>query len=139
MSKTGDRVLAVVVAVTSIAIAIALWQVKPDARGHGTHEQLGMEECGWPKVYGIPCPTCGCTTAATQIVHGDWLSAFVTQPFGAALALMGLLAGLHALLCLVRVRSFADMLIRLPFWKIVFWMFVLLLLSWGYKYLVWEG
>ena len=108
-----------------------------DGRGHGTHEQFGMDACGWPQIYGIPCPTCGCTTAATQIVHGDVLGAFVTQPFGAVIALFGLGVGIHAVMCLLRGRSFVDILVRLPFWKIVFLLFLLLLASWGYKCLVW--
>ena len=122
--------------------ATAAWKlggVAPDARGHGTHEQLGMAACEWPRVYDMPCPTCGCTTAATQVVHGDLVGAFVTQPFGAALALLGLLAGVHALSCLLRGRSFVDVLVRLPFWWIFGGMFALLWAAWGYKCLVWEG
>ena len=72
------------------------------------------------------------------MVHGDLVGAFVTQPFGAAIALVGLLAGAHAVLCLVRRRSFVDVLVRLPFWNIVGGLFVLLWLAWGYKYCVWE-
>ncbi|HEB53702.1 MAG TPA: DUF2752 domain-containing protein [bacterium] len=135
----ADRITAAAVGGVAVFLSVALIGADPDARGHGTHEQFGMDPCGWPLVYGIPCPTCGCTTAATQVVHGDLVGAFVTQPFGAVFALLGMLAGAHAILCLVRGRSFVDVLVRVPFWKIVFWMFVLLLASWGYKYLVWEG
>jgi hypothetical protein len=63
----------------------------------------------------------------------------ITQPFGAVVALLGMLAGLHAWVCLLRGRSFVDMLVRLPFWRIVFALFVLLWAAWGYKYLVWQG
>ncbi len=138
VSAAADRLIALVVGVAAVVLTYKLAGARPDARGHGTHEQFGMAPCGWPEVYGIPCPTCGCTTAATQVVHGDVFGAFVTQPFGAAVALVGLAAGAHALLCLVRGRSFADALVRLPFWRIVLALFVLLWAAWGYKYLVWE-
>jgi hypothetical protein len=133
-----DRSVAALVAVVAVVLTVVLAGATPDARGHGTHEQFDMAVCGWPLHYNIPCPTCGCTTAACQLVHGDVVGAFVTQPFGAAIALAGLLLGLHALSCLVRGRSFVDLLVRLPFWRIVAGAVVLLLLAWGYKYLVWE-
>lgn len=134
-----DRAIAAVVAVCASVCTGALGRITPDARGHGTHEQLGMEVCGWPLQYGIPCPTCGCTTAACQLVHGRVLAAFVTQPFGAALAAFGLLLGVHAALCLLRGRSFVDLLVRLPFWRLVSSAVLLLLLAWGYKYLTWTS
>lgn len=139
VSVVADRITAAVVAGAAVVLTWKLSGVAPDARGHGTHEQFGMAPCGWPEVYGIPCPTCGCTTAAAQVVHGDVIGAFVTQPFGAAVAALGLVAGLHALVCLLRGRSFVDALVRLPFWRITAGMFVLLWAAWGYKYLVWEG
>ncbi|HEX6813712.1 MAG TPA: DUF2752 domain-containing protein [Planctomycetota bacterium] len=133
-----DRLAAVLAAAAAVAGFVTLWCVDPDVRGHGTHEQFGMDACGWPIVYGIPCPTCGCTTAACHLVHGHVLQAFVTQPFGMLAAVAGLLLGAHALWCLVRRRSFADLLVRLPFWRLVLVGAALLLLSWGYKYLVWQ-
>ncbi len=139
VSVVADRIVAAVVGGAAVTLTYKLAGVRPDGRGHGTHEQFGMEPCGWPLVYGVPCPTCGCTTAAAQVVHGDVLGAFVTQPFGAAVAVVGLLAGAHAILCLLRRRSFMDALVRLPFWRIVLGLFVLLWAAWGYKYLVWEA
>lgn len=139
VSARLDRAVAATIAAAAAALTIALARVAPDPRGHGTHEQLGMPACGWPLHYGIPCPTCGCTTAACRIVHGDLLGAFVVQPFGAALMLAVLLVGAHAVACLVRGRSFVDLLVRLPFWRIVAGAVVLLLAAWGYKVLVWAG
>jgi len=139
VSVVIDKAAASVVAGTAAVMAWKLGGVSPDGRGHGTHEQFGMAPCGWPDAYGIPCPTCGCTTAATHIVHGDLVGAFVTQPFGAAVALLGLIAGLHGFACLARGRSFVDALVRLPFWWVVAGMFALFWAAWGYKYLVWEA
>lgn len=133
----ADRAFAAVVAVAASVCFGALVRIQPDPRGHGTHEQLGLDVCGWPIVYGIPCPTCGCTTAACLLVHGRILDAFVTQPFGAAVAAVGLLVGVHATLCLLRGRSFADLVVRWPFWRFVGGGFLLLLASWAYTWWTW--
>jgi hypothetical protein len=138
VAASVDRLAAVLTAAAAVACAVMLWRVEPDARGHGTHEQFGMDPCSWPVAYGFPCPTCGCTTAACHLVHGNVLQAFVTQPFGMLVAAAGVLLGAHALWCLVRRRSFVDLLVRLPFWRIVAAAFGLLLLAWGYKCLVWQ-
>jgi hypothetical protein len=115
-----------------------LLRVQPDPRGHGTHEQLGLDACGWPLAYGIPCPACGCTTAACLLVHGRVVAAFATQPFGAAVAAVGLLVGVHAALCLLRGRSFADLALRWPLWRVTGYGLFLMLASWGYTWATWQ-
>jgi hypothetical protein len=134
----ADRALAGSVVAAAAACVWGLASIAPDARGHGTHEQFGWTPCSWPIVYGIPCPTCGCTTAACLFVHGRVFTAFATQPFGASVAAFGALVGVHALLCLLRGRSFADALVRWPFWRIVLGAFVLFVLAWGYTWLTWR-
>jgi hypothetical protein len=133
-----DRTIAAAVALAASVSVGALAKVQPDARGYGTHEQLGLEPCGWPVTMGIPCPTCGCTTAACLLVHGRVLAAFATQPFGAALAGLGMLLGVHATLCLLRGRSFVDVLVRWPFWRIVGGGALLFLAAWGYVWATWQ-
>jgi hypothetical protein len=127
-----------VIAITTVATAAgAVWllgRVTPDARGHGTHEQLGLPPCGWA-MQGYPCPTCGATTAACEVVHGHLLRAFAAHPFGAAVAIAGLLAALFALYCLLRRRSFLDVVGRLPYGLVFLLGTALLLGSWLYKYL----
>ena len=59
----------------------------------------------------------------------------VTQPFGVALALAGLVLAAAAAVCLFRRRSFLDFLSWLPYGTIIVSGVVLLLLSWWYKYL----
>ncbi|MBX3462082.1 MAG: DUF2752 domain-containing protein [Planctomycetes bacterium] len=132
----ADRCAAAVVVGGVAAVTLVLRGVQPDGRGFGTHEQLGLEPCGWPLAYGIPCPTCGVTTAACHLVHGNLLAAFATQPFGATLMLTALLAALHAAACLVRRRSFADLLVRLPVRRLFAGAVALLLATWGWKCLV---
>jgi hypothetical protein len=133
-----DRSISGFVAIAASVSYGTLLRLSPDARGHGTHEQLGWSACGWPLHYGIPCPTCGCTTAACLLVHGRIVAAFVTQPFGAAFAAVGLLLGVHALLCLLRGRSFVDILVRARFWRWLVGAIALLLAAWAYTYATWE-
>ncbi len=130
-----DRFYAWLVLLVGLGFVVALARVDPDVRGHGTHEQLGMDACNWPKVYHIPCPTCGCTTAATHLVHLQPLQAFSTQPFGATLALLGILLAILALYCLCRRKAFLGTLVFLPYGTMMVSLLGLLLLSWLYTYL----
>jgi hypothetical protein len=111
-----------------------LGRASPDARGHGTHEQLGLPPCGWA-LQGYPCPTCGATTAACYVVHGNLLRALLAHPFGAVVAVLGLLAALFALYCLCWRQSFLDVVSRLPYGLVFLLGGALLLGSWLYKYL----
>ncbi|MGE3175331.1 MAG: DUF2752 domain-containing protein [Planctomycetota bacterium] len=134
-----DRAVAVAVVLVAATCAAYLWGTVPDERGFGTHEQLGMTRCSWPTAYGMPCPTCGATTAASMVVHGRLWSALETQPFGAAVAAAGLLAGATALWCLLRGRSLLDVYVQLPRTAILFWAILLCVASWLYKWAVFAG
>jgi hypothetical protein len=62
-----------------LALAACL---SPDPRGVGTHTHLGLPPCGLMLLWGVPCPTCGMTTAFAHTVRGHWLAACRTQPAG---------------------------------------------------------
>ena len=130
-----DRGIALFVVLAAAAMVWMLSSAQPDARGYGTHEQLGMSPCSWPRAVGAPCPTCGVTTAATRLIHLDPLGALEAQPFGAALAVVGLALAALALWSLVRGGSFLLALTLLPYGSILRGLLVLLLGSWLYKYL----
>jgi hypothetical protein len=67
-----------------LALALAL---RPNPAGQGTHTQLGIPPCGIYAATGIPCPSCGMTTAFAHAVRGQLFSALHVQPMGAVLAL----------------------------------------------------
>ena len=134
-----DRLIAATFVVTAAGIVWLLLSVTPDAKGYDTHTQLGLSPCSWPGSMGIPCPTCGATTAACHLVHLNPVRAVITQPFGAAVALLGLAAASVAAFCLARRRSFLDVYAQLPIARLVVGMVLLLLLSWLYKYLTFEA
>lgn len=72
-------------------VSIAVY-LKPDNRGFGTHQQLGFGACGWLVTTGLPCPSCGMTTAFANTVRGRLLQAAYAQPAGFLLAVCALLA-----------------------------------------------
>ncbi len=132
-----DRLFALVVLGTGLFIVVVLALVPPDPRGYGTHELLGMEPCSWPASGdGLPCPTCGVTTAACHLVHLQPIKAVTTHPFGAFLAGAGIWLMVLAAISLVRRRSFVEKLARLPYGTLLTWALVLLVGSWLYKYLI---
>ena len=75
----------------TILMGIAWW-LQPDARGYGTHHQLGLPDCSFIVLWGIPCPMCGMTTSWSNLMHGDWANAFRANPGGALLGLTSMLA-----------------------------------------------
>jgi len=131
-----DRLIAGGVVAAAFAITGLLLAVDPDPKGYDTHVRLGMAPCSWPRTHGMPCPTCGATTAACLLVHGHPLAALATQPFGAAIAAAGLLLGAIATWCLLRARSFLDVWVQLPRGRLLLAGVALLLLAWLYKSLV---
>jgi hypothetical protein len=74
----------------------------PDARGHSTHEQLGLPACALMEFTGFPCPGCGVTTSLSHLAHGHWRAALAAQPIGVALALAAGFALLWSSLATVR-------------------------------------
>ena len=128
--------MALVVLSAGLFFAIVLGLVSPDPRGYGTHVRLGMEPCSWPASGGLPCPTCGVTTAACHLVHLSPFKAVMTHPFGAALAATGIWLAVLAGISLVLRSSFVDKVARLPYGTLSFWALGLFLGSWLYKYLI---
>ena len=69
----------------SLLVLVAASAIEPDARGYGTHTQLGLPPCGFLLLTGSPCPGCGLTTAFAHAIRGDWLLAAGANPLGLAL------------------------------------------------------
>jgi hypothetical protein len=72
-------------------LAVAAW-LKPSPLHYGTHQQLGLPPCTFLYLFGIPCPTCGMTTAWVHLVHGEILNAIRANCGGALLAVLAVLA-----------------------------------------------
>ena len=69
-------------------VLTAAAMIEPDARGYGTHTQLGLPPCGFLLLTGSPCPGCGLTTAFAHGIRGHWSLAASANPLGLALFLV---------------------------------------------------
>ncbi len=82
------------IAVFSIALCL-----RPNPRGFGTHETLGLPPCTFLAITKYPCPSCGMTTSFSHLVRGDWWEAWAANPVGLLLALCCLVAIPYCLVC----------------------------------------
>ena len=94
-----------VIGLVPISLLVTAGCLQPDSKGLGTHQQLGLPPCMMMKYVGVPCPGCGVTTAMSCFAHGDLRAAITVQPFGALLALLGVIT---AVLALVDTARGAD-------------------------------
>ena len=90
-----------IVAASAMVLGLAA-AIEPDARGYGTHTQLGLPPCGFLMLTGSPCPGCGLTTAFAHGIRGSWALAAGANPLGLLLFLivcacipLGIAAVLH--------------------------------------------
>ncbi|MCC5830672.1 MAG: DUF2752 domain-containing protein [Phycisphaeraceae bacterium] len=77
----------------ALALVPLLWvqRLVPAGSGPtalGTHTQADLPPCGFEASTGLPCATCGVTTAFTHAAQGNIGSSLATQPLGFTLALM---------------------------------------------------
>lgn len=121
----------VIVAVAAVMGVAAI--LKPDARGLGTHCQLGFPPCALMLIAGIPCPTCGMTTAFAHTVRGQWLSALRAQPFGFLLAIGLLLLAGTCVYIVGTGRRVEINWYRLPPPRLAIVITALFLCAWGFK------
>jgi hypothetical protein len=84
-----------------LAVAAAL---KPDPSLYGTHQQLGLPPCTFLVLFGIPCPTCGMTTAWACLMHAEFFRAFQANAGGALMGLSAMAAVPWLMVSAVRGR-----------------------------------
>ncbi|MBX3470630.1 MAG: DUF2752 domain-containing protein [Planctomycetes bacterium] len=119
-----------------VVLALSLW-LRPDARGIGTHEQLGLPPCGFVEMLdGVPCPSCGFTTTFALAAHGRPAEAFRNQPFGFVLFCLTVLGVPVALGAAARGVSLFEVTDRWPWGRLFCAFLALWLLAWLYKWLV---
>ncbi len=119
-----------------VLMLTAGYRVTPDARGHSTHEQLGLAPCGFYFTTGYPCPTCGATTAFAWMVHGHPVAAVATHPFGAIMAIATVALLVTSVAGIVTAGVPAIRLSRPLAVGLALGLIVLFLGSWLYKIVV---
>ena len=82
-------VLGTIAGAVSIPLILAA-SLTPEVKGFGTHQQLGLPECSFIKLYEMPCPSCGMTTAWSFLMHGQWQQSLHANAAGTFLAILAL-------------------------------------------------
>lgn len=59
--------------------------LEPSPSGMGTHEQIGMPACNFYRLFHIPCPACGGTTAFAEMSRGHFQRALRANIFSSLL------------------------------------------------------
>lgn len=81
------RLWSAFVAASCLAVLVVATRVQPSPTGVGSHaDSLGLNECQWLQQAGVPCPSCGMTTAFAHFVRGNLPASVYVQPMGALLA-----------------------------------------------------
>ncbi|HED66748.1 MAG TPA: DUF2752 domain-containing protein [Planctomycetes bacterium] len=116
-----------------LAIVVVGVFLHPDPRGHGTHEQLGLEPCGLLEHWNVPCPGCGVTTAATLLAQGHPIASLRTQPFGFLLSALLPVVFLWMLRLHLGGRDVWLELRGRSWTRWSGWALAVMLLAWAYK------
>jgi hypothetical protein len=74
-------------ALFAVAAFLNPYRIDGSARRMETHMQLGLPECTFKQVTGLPCPSCGMTTSFALTIRGDFSDAVRANSVGVMLAL----------------------------------------------------
>jgi uncharacterized protein DUF2752 len=87
-----ERVLAAVMGFALLGPLALAGVLRPDDRGYGTHQQMGLLPCTLQVLFGVRCPTCGMTTSWANLVRGRPAEALNANLGGTLLCLLDILA-----------------------------------------------
>ena len=76
-----------------IGLLLTAAMLKPDPRGLGTHQQLGLAPCTFQLVFGTRCPACGMTTSWAHLTHAQPWAALKANVGGTSLGLLAMVFG----------------------------------------------
>lgn len=85
-----QRVMLLVAGGILLALLITAAALRPDPRGYGTHQGLGLPPCTVQQLFGIRCPSCGMTTSWAHMMRGQVIQSFRANAGGALLCLASL-------------------------------------------------
>lgn len=94
----AERLGGFAIAAVLLGLLVIAGLLRPEPRGHGTHEQLGLPPCTFLTLFDMPCPSCGMTTSWSLLMHGQVAQAVRTNFGGVLLAIVAALAGVGFLL-----------------------------------------
>ena len=120
---------------TGLILGLAIY-LSPNPKGFGTHQQLGLQQCGFITFWGIPCMMCGMTTSFAHYAHFEIAKGFVNQPFSLVLFLGTLQIFIVSCVELISPSNRLDVMwdkltqMRVP---ISVGFFFVMIFSWFYK------
>jgi hypothetical protein len=119
-------------------LAIARW-LDPSPVGHGTHTQLGLTDCTFYVLSGVPCPMCGATTTFALMTDLHILDGVLNQPFAAVLWLLTVvgfaIALAEALVPTGRWRRLASWIAPVE-QRLAVLFLVFMITAWAYKIMI---
>lgn len=128
-----SRIYAGGVAVAAIALIVTAAWLTPDSHRMGTHQQLGLPPCGFVTMTGLPCPTCGMTTAFADTVRGRVVAAVQAQAAGFVLAVFTMVAGVLGSAAVVTGKRISVNWYRVNPIRLIWLVTLGFLLAWGLK------
>ncbi len=139
-AEVRRRFVAAAIAVcASGGLLVVAWLLPPASRGFGTHQALGLPACSWPARFGVPCPSCGMTTAFALASKGRIGESFTTQPMGCVLAIAAGMTFVAAIWTLATGRTVWPVYERLLGARLAWFAGIAALLAWGYKTALMRG
>ena len=120
-------------AIVFAVVAGAAVLLRLAATGHIDIERW-LTPCGIKQRYGLPCPTCGWTTAALAYSQGHIGKAFVIQPAAALVYTTAAVMGIYALFVAVagcELRSVKQVWMRVRTWHIVAVVLLVIVVGWA--------
>jgi hypothetical protein len=138
-ASPAAKLITALVLAGAAAMLIVGASLTPSAEGVGTHEELGFPPCGFLATYQMPCATCGMTTAVSHAAHGHLLMAITTQPAGAAIAVLAMMAVILCTASLLGGFSLAPLGAAIWRPRVVLLAALFVLAAWVYKILLVRG
>jgi hypothetical protein len=127
------RITGFFVFLATAALLGVAWSLAPAKQGFGTHQALGLPACSWPARFGVPCPSCGMTTAFALAAKGRLVDSFVAQPMGCLLAVMAGMTLVGSAWSVVTGHTLWPVYERLWNARSAWLLGVAALLAWAYK------
>lgn len=127
-----NRLVALPMFIAAVVLLGVAHALTPSPTGVGTHEQLGLQPCGFLAAFYIPCATCGMTTAFSHAAHGHLWASFVTQPAGAMLSVATAMLAIISGYAVWSGMSLAPLGMALTRPRVVIPAIAIFLASWAY-------
>jgi hypothetical protein len=126
----GERLCWTALGCANAGVLAIARRVAPDASGLGTHVQLGLPACGFLASTGLPCPSCGLTTAFAHMVRLNPWDAARVHPVGVPLFMVVVVAALTCGIAAALAWPLEDTLKRLRLGRVAAIICLAAVLSW---------